>query len=75
MQKLGNLLLNSLHGENIRTDFTEEYKSKPEYWMSTEFDGRVLDYWRLTNREYIVKSKEDDGLDCEKKLKTQRRPT
>ena len=33
--------------------------------MSAEYDERVLDYWRLPNREYIVKLKQDDGLECE----------
>ena len=31
--------------------------------MKTEFDENVLDYWRLPNGNYIVKMKEDDGLD------------
>ena len=38
VQKLGTLLLNSLHGEKNRKDFTEEYKCTPDYWMSTDFD-------------------------------------
>ena len=31
--------------------------------MKTEFDENVLDYWNLTNGNYIVKMKKDDGLD------------
>ena len=30
---------------------------------------RVLDYWRLPNRAYIVKLKQDEGLECETHLK------
>ena len=47
MQRLAKLLRNSLYGENIRKYITEEYKLKSEYWMSTETDGKILDYWRL----------------------------
>ena len=45
------------NGENIRKDVTGEYKCKSEFWMSTEYNWRNLDYLRLTNREYIVKKK------------------
>ena len=65
MQRLVKLLMNCLYGENIRKDFTEEYKCKSEYWMSIE-NERVLDYWRLPKREYMVKLKQDHGLECEK---------
>ena len=35
--------------------------------MKSEFDEKVLDYWRLPNGNYIVKMKKDDGLnnDCD----------
>ena len=31
--------------------------------MKTEIDGNVLDYWKLSKGNYIVKMKGDDGLD------------
>ena len=31
--------------------------------METEYDDSVLDYWKLPNGNYIVKLREDDGLD------------
>ena len=37
--------------------------------MSTEYDERVLDYWRLPKREYTLKLKQDDGLKWETELK------
>ena len=52
-----------MYGENIRKDNTEEDEGKSEYWTSTEYDERVLDYWRLPNREYIFKLKQDDGFE------------
>ena len=35
--------------------------------MKTEFDENVLDYWKLSNGNYIVKMKKNDGLedDCD----------
>ena len=69
MEKLVKLLMNSLYGENIRKDINEKYSCKSEHWMSTQYDENVLDYWKLLNGEYIVKLKEDDGLDSEIDIK------
>ena len=43
--------------------FNDSHNCKPEYWMQTEFDENVLDYWRLPNRNYIVRMRKNDGLD------------
>ena len=69
MQKLVRILVNSLYRENNRNDFTEEYISKSEYWMSTEHDERVLEHWKLPTRDYIVNLKQNDGLESETNLK------
>ena len=37
--------------------------------MITEFDEKVLGYWRLPNGNYIVKMKKDDGLDDDCNIK------
>ena len=63
MQGLVKLIMNSLYGVQIRKDINESYSCKSETWMKTEFDENVLDYWKLTNGNYIVKMKKDDGLD------------
>ena len=57
MQKLIKLNMNSLYGVQIRRDINESYYCKSETWMKTEFDENVLDYWKLTNGNYIVKMK------------------
>ena len=38
--------------------------------MKTEFDENVLEYWKITNGNYIVRMKKDDGLDdyCDIKI-------
>ena len=63
MQGLVNLILNSLYGIQIRKDINESYCCKSEYWIQTEYDENVLDYWNLPNGNYIVKLKKYDGLD------------
>ena len=63
MQGLVKLVLNSLYGAQIRRDINESYSCKSETWMKTESDENVLDYWRLSNGNCIVKMKKDDGLD------------
>ena len=69
MEKLVKTILNSLYGENIRKDITEKYCCKSEHWMSTQYDENVLDYWKLPNDEYIVKLKEDEGLNSDLDVK------
>ena len=71
MQLLVKLLMNSLYGENIRKDIEEKFTCKSEYWMQTEYDERVKDYWKISNFNYIVKVIDDAGLEDEvKKLNT-----
>ena len=62
MQRLVKLLMKSLYGVQIRKDLDEFYKGKSEHWMQTEYDCKVLDYWKLPNGNYIVKLKKDEGL-------------
>ena len=42
--------------------------------MKTEFDGNVLDHWKIPNGNYIVKMKKDDGLDEYSDIKNTLRP-
>ena len=71
MQLLVKLLMNSLYGENIRKNIEEKFACKSEYWMMTEYDERVKDYWKISGNNYIVKMIDDAGLEDEvKKLNT-----
>ena len=63
MQLLAKLIMNSLYGEQIRKDIEESYQCKSEIWMMTENDGRVLDYQKIKYGNYIVKLKDDEGLE------------
>ena len=55
--------MNSLFGVQIRKAIIGSFKCKSQHWMETEYDGNVLDYWRLPNKKYILKLKKDDGLE------------
>ena len=46
--------MNSLYDVQIRRDNNDFYKCESQNWMETEYDDKVLDYWRLTNGNYIV---------------------
>ena len=71
MQLLVKSIMNSLYGEQIRKDIEEIYQCKSEMWMMTEYDERVLDYQRINCGNYIVKMKDDEGLQDEvKKVNT-----
>ena len=63
LQRLLKLILKRLYGVQLRGDIIESYYCKSETWMKTEFDEKVLEYWKLRNENYIVKIKKDDGLD------------
>ena len=67
MQLLVKLLMNSLYGENIRKDIEEKFSCISETWMQTEYDERILDYWKISNISYIVKMIDDKGLEDEVK--------
>ena len=63
--------MNSLYGEQIRTDIEESYQCKSEMWMMTEYDERVLDYQKINYGNYVVKMRDDEGLEDEvKKVNT-----
>ena len=71
MQLLVKLIMNSLCGEQIRKDIEESYQCISEMWMMTELDKRVLDYQKIDYGIYIVKLKDDGGLEDEvKKVNT-----
>ena len=67
MQFLVKLIMNSLYGEQIGKDIEESYQCKSEMWMVTEHDERVLDYQKIKYGNYIVKMKDDEGLQDEVK--------
>ena len=67
MQLLVKLIMNSLYGEFLRKVILESYQCKSEMWMQTEYDERVLDYQKINHGNYIVKMKDDEGLEDEVK--------
>ena len=54
-QGMVKIFKNSLYGVQIRGDINESYKCKSEHWMKTEYDDNMLDYWKLSKGNYIVK--------------------
>ena len=69
VQRIVNIIMNSLYGVQIRKDIDQSYKCKSQHWMETECDENVLDYWKLPNGNYIVKLKKDDGLEGDNDVK------
>ena len=67
MQLIVKLIINSLYGEQIRKDIEKSFHCKFEHWMQTEFDERVSDYQKFIYGSYILKMKDDAGLDDEVK--------
>ena len=63
MQGLVKLTMNNFYGVQKRKDTNDSYYCKAEQWMTTEYDEKNLDYWKLPNGIYIVKMKKDDELD------------
>ena len=55
MQILVKLFMNTLYGGQIRRNFDDSYKCKPQHWMEKEYDDNVLECWKLPNGIYIVK--------------------
>ena len=63
MQNLVKLKIVSLYGVRIGKDINQSYKCESQNWMETEYDDKVLGYWRLADQNHIVKFKKDDGLE------------
>ena len=61
MQLLVKVLMNNLHGEQIRKVIEEKFACKSEYWMRSEYYERVKEQWRISPGNYIVKMI-DDGF-------------
>ena len=57
------LIMNSLYREQIGKDIEESDQCKSEIWMMTEYDERGIDYQRINYGNYIVKMKDDCGLE------------
>ena len=71
MQLLVKLLMNSLNGEQITKDIEEKFGCCSEYWMMSEYDEKLEEYWRISHGKYIVKMVNDESLEGEvKKLNT-----
>ena len=68
MPLLVKLIMNALYGEFFRKEILESYECKSEMWMMTEYDERVLDYQNINHGNYIVKMKDDEGLEDEVKI-------
>ena len=48
MEILVRLLKNSSYGEQIIKDIEEKFACKSEYWIMSEYDERVKDYWKIS---------------------------
>ena len=71
MQLIVKLFMNSLYGEQICKVIEESYECKSEARMMAEYDEQVLDYQKINHGNYIVKLKDDEGLQDEvKKVNT-----
>ena len=62
MQLLVKLLMNNSFGENIQKNIEENFACESEYWMLSEHDERVKDYWKISHGNYVVKMINDKGL-------------
>ena len=54
-----------MYGEQIRKDIEESYECKSEAWMVTEYAERVSNSQKIIQGNYIVKMKDDAGLEQE----------
>ena len=51
----------------MRKDIEENFARKSEYWMMSQYDEGVKDYWKISHGNYIVKMVDDAGLEDEAK--------
>ena len=61
--------MNGLYGVQVRKDMIEFCKCKSEHWLQTEYEEKVLEYWRLPNGIYIVEFKKNDSSNGDNDVK------
>ena len=61
------LIMNSLYGEQIRKNIEKRYQCKYEMRMMTEYDEIFLDYQKINYGNFIVRMRDDEGLQDEVK--------
>ena len=69
VHSLVKLIMNSLCGIRIRKDIDEFFKCKSEHWMQTEYVDILLENWKFSNGNYILKFRKHDGLDGDSGVK------
>ena len=69
MENLVKIIMKSLYRVQIRKNIDQFCKCKSEHWMQTEYDENELVYRKLPNGNYLVKLKNDDGLDGDNDVK------
>ena len=67
MKLLVNLLLNSVHGEQIRREIEKNFACKSEYSVFSEYDEQIKEYWKISHSVYFVKMTDDAGMEDEVK--------
>ena len=63
MPLLVKLSVNCFNGEQIGKDIEEQDECKSEYWMLTEYDEGVKDYWKKSDGNCIVRPAQDERID------------
>ena len=70
-QLLVKFLMNSLYGEQIRKDIEKKIACKSELGMELNYDEKVIEYWKVSHGNYIIKLIDDPRLeDGVRKLNT-----
>ena len=59
--------MNGFYGEQIKTDIQEKFTCISEYWMLSEKDEKVKDYWKIGHGINIVEMIDEQGLENEVK--------
>ena len=63
MQFSVDLVVNWLYGELIRKNTENGHCCKSDYWMSSDYDESLKDYWRLPNVKYIVEVAQNEQFE------------
>ena len=56
------VILNSFFGDIIQKHLVYKQEFKTERWMATEYVDRIEENLKLQSGDYIVKTKNDQGL-------------
>ena len=55
------IIMNGVYRKKLRKDIEEKFACKSECWMTSDYDRKVKEYWKISYGNCFVKMADDVG--------------